>query len=154
MSACLQIDALHVALRATRRAPARLILRGIDLAWRAARSMPRGESGAGKSMVSRTVLGINPVGTQVVGGEIGFLGMDWLRLAPAQRRQHLGRDVALIPQDPLTALNPGHPIGQQVGDVLRFAPGQQCGAGARADVGAARGGSDPLGRHGVSPVPA
>jgi len=132
MSACLQIDALHVALRATRRAPARLILRGIDLA--VARGEVHalvGESGAGKSMVSRTVLGINPVGTQVVGGEIGFLGMDWLRLAPAQRRQHLGRDVALIPQDPLTALNPGHPIGQQVGDVLRLHLGSSA-AQARA----------------------
>jgi len=48
-------------------------------------------SRAGKSMVSRTGLA-SIRGTQVVGGEIGFLGMDWLRLAPAQRRQHLGRD--------------------------------------------------------------
>ena len=120
-AACLQIDGLHLALRARRERPACLILRSIDL--HVAKGEVHalvGESGAGKSMVSRTVLGITPPGMDVLAGSVKFLGTDWLALTSAQRRVQLGRDVALIPQDPLTALNPGHTIGLQVGDVLRL----------------------------------
>ena len=106
---------------ASRREPSRLVLRGIDL-----RIAPGevhalvGESGAGKSMVGRAVLGITPPGMAVVAGRIEFLGVDWLATGERQRREQLGRDLALIPQDPLTALNPGRTIGAQVGDVLRL----------------------------------
>jgi peptide/nickel transport system ATP-binding protein len=117
----LRIDGLHLALRANRLQPARLILRGIDLHIAAGEVHALvGESGAGKSMVGRAVLGITPPGLDVVAGTVQFLGMDWLAMSAAQRRVHLGRDVALIPQDPLTALNPGHTIGAQLGDVLRL----------------------------------
>jgi peptide/nickel transport system ATP-binding protein len=120
-STCLQIDGLHVAVRARRDQPAKLILRGINLhiAKGEVHALV-GESGAGKSMVSRTVLGITPPGLDVLAGSVRFLGADWLGLTQAQRRVQLGRDVALIPQDPLTALNPGHTIGSQVVDVLRL----------------------------------
>jgi peptide/nickel transport system ATP-binding protein len=120
-STCLQIDDLHVAVRARRGQPAKLILRGIDLHMAKGEVHALvGESGAGKSMVSRTVLGITPPCLDVMAGSVKFLGADWLGLTQAQRRVQLGRDVALIPQDPLTALNPGHTIGSQVVDVLRL----------------------------------
>jgi peptide/nickel transport system ATP-binding protein len=119
--ACLSIAGLHVALRGTRARAASLILRGIDLEIAAGEVHALvGESGAGKSVVGRTALGIPPPWLQVVAGELRFLGMDWLSMSPAQRRVHLGRDIALIPQDPLTALNPGHTIARQLGDVLRL----------------------------------
>jgi peptide/nickel transport system ATP-binding protein len=118
---CLQIDGLHLALRAGRGRPARLILRGVDLRIDAGEVHALvGESGAGKSMVGRTVLGIAPPGMAVMAGQVRFQGLDWLAMSDAARRAHLGRDIALIPQDPLTALNPGHTIGAQLGDVLRL----------------------------------
>ncbi|WP_218509356.1 ABC transporter ATP-binding protein [Variovorax sp. dw_308] len=117
----LQIDNLHLALRAARGRAERLILRGIDLDIGAGEVHALvGESGAGKSMVGRTVLGITPPEMRVVAGSIRFLGLDWLGMRPSARREYLGRDIALIPQDPLTALNPGHTIGAQLGDVLRL----------------------------------
>jgi len=131
-SLCLQVQGLHVGWRASRQRAARLILRGVELSVAPGEVHALvGESGAGKSMVSRTVLGITPPGMQVLGGSVSFLGMDWLALTPPQRRQHLGRDVALIPQDPLTSLNPGHTIGQQVSDVLTLHLGSSA-AQARA----------------------
>ncbi|HEX7439303.1 MAG TPA: ABC transporter ATP-binding protein [Caldimonas sp.] len=118
---CLSVDGLHVALRASRGRVATLIVRGVELAVAAGEIHALvGESGAGKSTVGRAVLGITPPGMDVVAGSIAFLGMEWLRMSPARRRVHLGRDIALIPQDPLSALNPGHTIGAQLAEVLRL----------------------------------
>ena len=84
-------------------------------------------------MVGRTVLGIAPPGVAVLAGSIRFQGEDWLGLPEAARRARLGRDIALIPQDPLTALNPGHTIGAQFGDLLRLHLGlERAQARARA----------------------
>lgn len=77
-----------------------------------------GESGAGKSMIGKAVLGILPPSVEVTGGEIHLDGTDLLRLPPAERRRRIGASCALIPQDPLTALNPSHRIGPQITDRL------------------------------------
>ena len=77
-----------------------------------------GESGAGKSMIGKAVLGILPPSVEITGGEILLEGADLLRLAPAERRRRIGASCALIPQDPLTALNPSHRIGPQIADRL------------------------------------
>lgn len=117
----LEIDGLHVSLRGERREPDRLVLRGVDLAI-----MPGevhalvGESGAGKSMIARTVLGILPHRAQVASGRVRLLGHDWLAMPHAARRVMLGRDVSLIPQDPMSALSPAHTIERQVCEVLRL----------------------------------
>lgn len=77
-----------------------------------------GESGAGKSMIGKAVLGILPPTIEVTAGEILLDGVDLLRLPLAQRRRRIGASCALIPQDPLTALNPSHRIGPQITDRL------------------------------------
>jgi peptide/nickel transport system ATP-binding protein len=77
-----------------------------------------GESGAGKSMIGKAVLGILPPSVEITGGEILLDGVDLLRLTPAERRRRIGATCALIPQDPLTALNPSHRIGPQITDRL------------------------------------
>jgi peptide/nickel transport system ATP-binding protein len=77
-----------------------------------------GESGAGKSMIGKAVLGILPPSVEVTGGEILLDGVDLLGLPLAERRRRIGASCALIPQDPLTALNPSHRIGPQITDRL------------------------------------
>jgi peptide/nickel transport system ATP-binding protein len=79
-----------------------------------------GESGAGKSMVGRTVLGIAPANARVTHGTVVFDGRDITRLQEDERRHILGREIAFIPQNPMTALNPVARIEPQVTDVLRM----------------------------------
>ncbi|SVA12882.1 uncharacterized protein METZ01_LOCUS65736, partial [marine metagenome] len=77
-----------------------------------------GESGAGKSILGQTILDILPRIAVIESGTIDFDGQNLLRLAPTQRRGLLGSEIALIPQDPMTALNPVRRIGQQLADTL------------------------------------
>ncbi|MBI1170907.1 ATP-binding cassette domain-containing protein [bacterium] len=77
-----------------------------------------GESGAGKSMIGKAILGILPRSVEISSGAIVLDGTDLLTLPPAMRRQRVGATCALIPQDPLTALNPSRRIGPQITDRL------------------------------------
>jgi peptide/nickel transport system ATP-binding protein len=77
-----------------------------------------GESGAGKSMIGKAILGILPRAVEVVEGQIFLDGTDLLTLPPAERRRRIGASCALIPQDPLTALNPSRRIAPQITDRL------------------------------------
>jgi peptide/nickel transport system ATP-binding protein len=77
-----------------------------------------GESGAGKSMIGKAILGILPGSVQVTGGQILLDGTDLLTLPPKDRRRLIGAKTALIPQDPLTALNPSRRIAPQITDRL------------------------------------
>ena len=73
-----------------------------------------GESGAGKSMIGKAILGILPLALKIDEGEIFFQGKDLLTLKSNELRKTIGANAALIPQDPLTALNPSHRIGPQI----------------------------------------
>ncbi len=77
-----------------------------------------GESGAGKSMIGKAVLGILPRAVEISGGEILLDGADLQRLSARERRVRIGASCALIPQDPLTALNPSRRIAPQITDRL------------------------------------
>ncbi|WP_120505348.1 ABC transporter ATP-binding protein [Sulfitobacter mediterraneus] len=73
-----------------------------------------GESGAGKSMIGKAVLGTLPRALHIRSGEIWLDGVDLLTLPLQERRKRIGATAALIPQDPLTALNPSRCIGPQI----------------------------------------
>ena len=78
-----------------------------------------GESGAGKSMLGRAALGLLPANANVISGRIAFEGRDLLKMSETERRGQLGRRIALIPQDPMTSLNPVKRVGAQIGRLLR-----------------------------------
>ena len=81
-----------------------------------------GESGSGKSVTAMSVLGLQPT-LDVTEGEILWKGTDLLTLNEAERREVRGREIAMIFQDPLTALNPVHTVGRQIGEMARIHEG-------------------------------
>jgi peptide/nickel transport system ATP-binding protein len=77
-----------------------------------------GESGAGKSMVGRTIAQMLPPGFAVTGGSLAFGGDDLVTMSAPRRHALLGKDIAFIPQEPLSALNPVLTVGQQIDEHL------------------------------------
>jgi len=119
MNPVLDIADLHVAI-GSRHGPAPL-LRGVGLtiAPGEVRGLV-GESGAGKSMIARSIFGLLPGGARITRGSVLFEGRDLAHIAEAERNALLGSRIALIPQDPMTSLNPVKRIGEQVATVLRL----------------------------------
>jgi oligopeptide/dipeptide ABC transporter ATP-binding protein len=78
-----------------------------------------GESGCGKSVTTLAVVGLvpSPPG-RVVAGEIRFLGRDLLQADPETLRRIRGREIGMVFQEPMTALNPVLTIGRQVAEPL------------------------------------
>jgi oligopeptide/dipeptide ABC transporter ATP-binding protein len=81
-----------------------------------------GESGSGKSVTAMTILGLLPT-VKVGGGEILWKGRDLLQLDDAEMRRIRGAEIAMVFQDPLTALNPVHTVGRQVAEMARIHEG-------------------------------
>jgi dipeptide transport system ATP-binding protein len=78
-----------------------------------------GESGSGKSVTMLALMGlIDPPGI-VSASNLHFDGHDMLQLKPRQRRKIVGKDLAMVFQDPMTALNPSYTVGFQIEEVLR-----------------------------------
>ncbi len=78
-----------------------------------------GESGSGKSIMAKTVMGLLPRRLAVAGGSVNFEGRELLELSEPQRRAMRGREMGMIFQEPMSALNPLHTIGNQIDEVLR-----------------------------------
>ncbi len=115
MSAFLTIRNLSAMLRGG----SQRVLRSVDLSVEAGEVRGLvGESGAGKSMIGKAVLGILPSAVSIVEGEILLDGRNLLAMPQKERRRTIGTVAALIPQDPLTALNPSRRIGRQITDRL------------------------------------
>lgn len=78
-----------------------------------------GESGSGKTMTFLSALGLVPKPGRTVAGEVLLDGVDLLKLAPEELRRRRGAEIAMVFQDPLTALNPVFSVGDQIIEVLR-----------------------------------
>jgi len=79
-----------------------------------------GESGSGKSVTAQAVMGIVPSPPGFVTAEsIRYRGQDLAHLNDAERRKVRGQEIAMIFQDPLTALNPVYSVGNQIGEMFR-----------------------------------
>ncbi|AIT25182.1 nickel import ATP-binding protein NikE [Bordetella holmesii 30539] len=80
-----------------------------------------GESGSGKSVTSLATMGLLPPGMlNVQSGSILVDGEDVLRATPHRLRQMRATHMAMVFQEPMTALNPVHTVGRQVDEVLRL----------------------------------
>ncbi|MBB6011487.1 dipeptide transport system ATP-binding protein [Aquamicrobium lusatiense] len=79
-----------------------------------------GESGSGKSVSMLAVMGLLPKSATVKADLMAFNGIDLLGLDASQRRRIVGKDIAMIFQEPIASLNPCFTVGFQIEEVLRF----------------------------------
>jgi dipeptide transport system ATP-binding protein len=79
-----------------------------------------GESGSGKSVEMLALMGLLPPSATVTADRMEFDGKDMLHMSRAARRQIVGRDIAMIFQEPVASLNPCFTAGFQIEEVLRF----------------------------------
>ncbi|MDB5413525.1 MAG: transporter ATP-binding protein [Rubritepida sp.] len=86
-----------------------------------------GESGSGKSITANAVMGLLPKGLPITGGQLVFEGRDLRQTSPEAMRQLRGQRLAMIFQEPMTALNPLMRVGDQIAEAM-----QVHGAGANA----------------------
>ncbi len=77
-----------------------------------------GESGCGKSTTALSLMRLVPQGTRI-SGDVTFEGQDLLAKTPAQMRRLRGKDVSMIFQEPMTALDPAFTIGSQIIETIR-----------------------------------
>ena len=78
-----------------------------------------GESGCGKTMTAMSVMRLLPKSAVIKSGEIYFKGENLLEYKEKQMRNLRGNNIALIPQDPMTSLNPLYTVGNQLIEAIR-----------------------------------
>src|SRR5512132_3131060 len=83
-----------------------------------------GESGCGKSVTSLSIMRLipSPPG-KIVGGEIIYRGKDLLKLGNEEMRKIRGNEISMIFQEPMTSLNPGFTVRNQIGEAIKLHQG-------------------------------
>jgi oligopeptide/dipeptide ABC transporter ATP-binding protein len=124
MSPLLQVSDLHVRFEARRGRDVHAVA-GLSYELDAGRTLAIiGESGSGKTVSSRAIMGLLPDYARV-SGSVLLNGTELLGLSDAEMRRHRGADVAMVFQDPARSLNPTMRIGAQITEALH----------AHADIG-------------------
>ncbi|MCT4579230.1 ABC transporter ATP-binding protein [Donghicola sp.] len=78
-----------------------------------------GESGSGKSVSMLALMGLLPWTAKVTADELSFDGHDLLNMSGRERRRIIGKDLAMIFQEPMSSLNPCFTVGWQIKEALR-----------------------------------
>ncbi|MGH9029661.1 MAG: ABC transporter ATP-binding protein [Acidimicrobiales bacterium] len=120
--ALLEVEELHTGFK-TPRGLARAV-DGVSFELHRSKTLGIvGESGSGKTMLVRSIMGLLPTGSVERSGTVRFAGHDLTALEPPQLRDIWGTQMALVFQDPMTALNPVVRIGRQITESLRMRAG-------------------------------
>lgn len=110
----LQVENLEVSYKSTS------VLHGVTFTLTARERLAIvGESGSGKSTTIGAILGLLAGGGRVTGGRIRYRGRDITNAPDKVMRPLRGRGIALVPQDPMSNLNPAMKVGDQIADALR-----------------------------------
>lgn len=116
----LTLDNVHVSVGETE------ILRGVSLNLEEGRTLGIvGESGCGKSMTGKAIMGMLPNGGKVTSGSINFNGRELTKLSKKEWLDIRGVEIALVMQDPFTSLNPVMRIGEQIAEVFELHKGMR-----------------------------
>ena len=104
---------------ATRRGPFTAV-RGVDLSVDQDEVVAIvGESGSGKSVAMLAIMGLLPWNATVTADHLSFMGRDLRTLTKRERRSIAGKDMAMVFQEPMSALNPCFTVGFQLGETLK-----------------------------------
>ncbi|SIQ77807.1 MULTISPECIES: dipeptide ABC transporter ATP-binding protein [Acidiphilium] len=123
MSAALTLDQLSVALKRGRGKPI-AVLDDINLTVNAGEMTALvGESGSGKTIASLGVIRLLPRSAEV-SGRVMLAGTDLTALTESEMRRVRGRDIGMVFQNPLSALNPTTRVGNQIAEVYRLHTGE------------------------------
>ena len=77
-----------------------------------------GESGSGKSTMAMAIIGLLPGTGRITGGSIFFEGKEISKLSPKEMQDYRGSEIGLVPQDPMSNLNPVWKVGSQIKESL------------------------------------
>jgi ABC-type glutathione transport system ATPase component len=112
-----------------------------------------GESGCGKSMTALALMGLLPAAARAE-GQMLLAGTDLLRQPREARRRMRGKRLAMVFQEPMTALNPVVPVGTQIAEMLVVHEGATGGAARRGEgrCSSSAGSASPPPRRGRRPI--
>ena len=116
----LDVRNLSIGFRSRRGQPALRIVKDVNFQIAPGERVGLvGESGCGKSVTGLSLMRLLP-NTALLGGEILLEGRDMAKVSPADMRRMRGKKIAMIFQEPMSALDPVFTVGAQIGEALRL----------------------------------